>query len=54
MTSWGDIPFDKNASPEEKALEFDLQFEESRIGAQQHKPNFTEEHPEVKGKNIRK
>ena len=26
---WNDIPFDENASPEVKALEFDLQCEEN-------------------------
>lgn len=27
---WNDIPFDENASPEEKALEFDLQYAENQ------------------------
>lgn len=26
---WNEIPFDENASPEEKALEFDLQHREN-------------------------
>lgn len=29
MSLWSDIPFDEDSTPEEKALEFDLQFEES-------------------------
>lgn len=29
MTKWNDIPFDENATPEEKALEFDLQIAEN-------------------------
>lgn len=28
---WNDIPFDKDAEPEVKALEFDLQYEENKV-----------------------
>lgn len=28
MSSWNEIPFDPNATPEEKAQEFDLQLRE--------------------------
>jgi hypothetical protein len=28
---WNDIPWDENASPEEKALEFDLQIAENTV-----------------------
>lgn len=31
---WNDIPFDVNATPAEKALEFDLQIEENERGAE--------------------
>jgi len=29
MSTWNEIPFDKDATPEEKALEFDLQLREN-------------------------
>jgi hypothetical protein len=32
---WNEIPFDESASPEVKALEFDLQFEENGGGQPQ-------------------
>lgn len=35
MTTWNDIPFDENASPEEKALEFDLQYEENHVESEE-------------------
>lgn len=31
MTKWNDIPWDESASPDVKALEFDLQVEENNI-----------------------
>lgn len=30
---WNDIPYDENATPETKALEFDLQHAENKISA---------------------
>lgn len=30
MTTWNDIPFDENATPQEKADEFDAQYSENR------------------------
>ena len=35
MAKWNDIPFDPNAEPEVKALEFDLQVAENQQAAQQ-------------------
>jgi hypothetical protein len=32
---WNDIPWDENAEPEVKALEFDLQVEENRISVEE-------------------
>lgn len=32
--SWEEIPFDRNATPEQKAKEFDAQFEESKIAGE--------------------
>lgn len=29
MSTWNEIPYDENAEPEVKALEFDLQIEEN-------------------------
>lgn len=29
MSTWNEIPYDENADPEVKALEFDLQIEEN-------------------------
>lgn len=36
---WNDIPFDKDATPEEKALEFDLQVEENQADAKPDSSN---------------
>lgn len=33
MSTWNEIPFDEGASPEEKALEFDLQLAENQADA---------------------
>ncbi len=35
---WNDIPFDENAEPEVKALEFDLQVAENAQAASEPKP----------------
>lgn len=32
---WNEIPFNESATPEEKALEFDLQYEENSSAADQ-------------------
>lgn len=39
VPSWNDIPFDKNASPEVKADEFDKQFAENKANAPEDKSN---------------
>lgn len=39
MTKWNDIPWDKDASPEEKADQFDRQFEENKRDAPEDKSN---------------
>lgn len=36
---WNDIPFDESATPEEKALEFDLQHEENKQAAPEDNSN---------------
>lgn len=36
---WNDIPFDKEAEPEVKALEFDLQYEENKQSAPEDNSN---------------
>ncbi len=44
MAKWNDIPFDPNAEPEVKALEFDLQLAENQADAPEDKSNpFSEE-----------
>lgn len=39
MARWNEIPFDPKATPEEKALEFDLQYEENSASAPEDKSN---------------
>lgn len=39
VKSWNEIPFDENATPEEKALEFDLQVRENTESANEKREN---------------
>ena len=36
---WNDIPYDQNATPEEKGVEFDLQYEENKQSAPEDNSN---------------
>lgn len=51
---WNEIPFDENASPEEKALEFDLQIAENSESAETKRDNheypYDLDTPERRGK----
>lgn len=39
MTTWNDIPFNPDSSPEQKAEEFDRQYEENRAEGERKEEN---------------